>query len=952
MVRHGLITIALTDVTDADYVVTTTSTAQAIKLKVRDQVVPVVSITSEQNNLSIIEGNSFTIRLTSVPAPVSDIAIELAITEGTTGHFNRLSQNSPVTLFDTGVTDITVFTNSTTTRELGQLGIAIVSNDITVYKMSTTAGSVSVGVKDAIKSVITISSNQNNGVVNEGDSFSFRLSANPVPLEAIMVDLTATDSGTGHLGVLSDPTPVEIGTSGTTDVSVSTISDAINVRHGLIDIVLDDIVSQDYKLTTNTSEKAIQVKIKDLVKPVISISSTRDGQIITEGDSFSFSLEASFAPVVPISVDLAVSDGELGHIKGLTPSAPITITDTNPVRVTLTTNDTTTAEQGQIQVMINEGDRSNYTAATLAKDIQVKIKDTVKPVVSITSTHDNGAVTEGISFSVTFSAIPAPITPIMVDITGTNSDTNHLGTLVNQVEIDTSGTKSITVPTLIEANEVRHGNINISLDEVTNASYEITTTLAEQEINVIIRDQVTPVVSITSAHHNKSIIEGETFNFRLEAKPTPIDDILVELELTTGTTGHFNRLSQSSPVTMTNSGVVDLTVYTNSTTTRQLGEIGIAVVSNDATIYGKSSSAGVISVGIKDAIKSVISISSVKHNDFVTEGDSFGFRLTATPVPLAPIFVDVTATDSGTGHLGLLSDASPVEIGTGGVADVSVATIAANASIEHGVIDISVDEMVNQDYEVTTITANKAVQVKIKDNVNPVISISSTYNDQIITEGGDFEFNVQASFAPVAPISIALDVGDGGLGHFNYLSPTAPISINGADPVTVTLSTNNTSSTEQGQIEVSINEGDGSDYTASTSTHSIQVKIRDSVNPVISITSTQNNQIISEGADFEFSLEASFAPIAPISVALDISDRGLGHFNNLVPTAPISISGTDPVTVTLSTNNTTSTEQGQIEVSIDEGDGSDYTASTSTHSIQVKIRDSDNPVISIYFYPK
>ena len=667
LVRHGLITIALTEVSDADYVVTTTSTAQAIELKIRDQVVPVVSITSEQNNLSIIEGNSFTIRLTSVPAPVSDIAIELAIAEGTTGHFNRLSQNSPVTLSDTGVTDLTVFTNSTTTRELGQLGIAIISNDITVYKKSTTAGSVSVGVKDAIKSVITISSNQNNGVVNEGDSFSFRLSANPVPLEAIMVDISATDSGTGHLGVLSDPTPVEIGTSGTADVSVSTISDPINVRHGLIDIVLDEVVSQDYKLTTNTSEKAIQVKIKDLVKPVISISSTKDGQIITEGGSFSFSLEASFAPVVPISIDLAVSDGELGHIKDLTPSAPITITDTNPVQVTLTTNDTTTAEQGQIQVMIDEGDRSNYIAATLTKDIKVKIKDTVKPVVSITSTHDNGAVTEGVSFSVTFSAIPAPITPIMVDITGTNSDTTHLDTLVDQVEIGTSGTKSITVSTLIEANEERHGNINISLDEVTNVAYDITTTLAEQEINVIIRDQVTPVVSITSVHHNKSIIEGETFNFRLEAKPTPVDDILVELELTTGTTGHFNRLSQSSPVTMTNSGVVDLTVYTNSTTIRELGEIDIAVVSNDATIYGKSSSAGVISVGIKDAIKSVVSISSIKHNGIVTEGDSFNFRLTATPAPLTPFFIDVTAADSGTGHLGLLSDASPVEIGTGGI---------------------------------------------------------------------------------------------------------------------------------------------------------------------------------------------------------------------------------------------------------------------------------------------
>ena len=45
--------------------------------------------------------------------------------------------------------------------------------------------------------------------------------------------------------------------------------------------------------------------------------------------------------------------------------------------------------------------------------------------------------------------------------------------------------------------------------------------------------------------------------FRLEASPTPIDEIAVDLEITEGTTGHFNRLSQSSPVTISDSGVVD-----------------------------------------------------------------------------------------------------------------------------------------------------------------------------------------------------------------------------------------------------------------------------------------------------------------------------------------------------------------------------------------------------------
>ena len=318
---------------------------------------------------------------------------------------------------------------------MGQLGIAVVSRDEAIYGKSSTAGSINVGIKDAIKSVISISSTKHDGVVNEGDSFDFRLTATPVPLEPIIVQLTGSDSGTGHLGVLSDPDPVEIDTSGIADFTVTTIADPINIRHGLINVVLDEVVNQDYEISSEFANKVIQVKIKDSVNPVVSISSLQDDQIISEGGSFEFSLEASFAPVIPILVDLDISDGGLGHVKTLNPLAPITITGTDPVNVTLSTNNTNAAEQGQIQVEINEGDRSNYTASTSANSIQVKIKDSVKPVVSMTSIQNNGIVTEGISFGVTLSSNPPPISPILVEITGTDNGTSHLGTLSSQVEI-------------------------------------------------------------------------------------------------------------------------------------------------------------------------------------------------------------------------------------------------------------------------------------------------------------------------------------------------------------------------------------------------------------------------------------------------------------------------------------------------------------------------------------
>ena len=456
-VAHGEVNIAINVASNAYYKSAEADSDRTLSVTIKDSQAPVVSITSNKHNSSVVEGETFTFRLEAVPPPIGDIAVELTISQGTTGHFNRLSQSSPVTINNTGVADVTVHTNSTTTRELGQLGFTVVSRDATVYDKSSTTGAISVGIKDAMKSMISISSTKNNGIVNEGESFSFRLSANPVPLESIMVDLTAADLGTGHLGQLSDPDPVEIGTSGTADVTVTTIADNVNIRHGVINVTLDAVTSPDYEVSPTTADQAIQVKIKDLVPPVISISSLKNGQIITEGGSFAFSLVASFAPVIPIAVDLDISDGELGHFNSVSPTEPLSISGTDPVNVTLSTNNTTTAVQGQIQVAINEGDRTNYTASTSAKSIQIKIKDTVKPVISISTIQNIDIVTEGQSFKFKLTSTPAPISPIMVDITGADGGTNHLGPLVDQIEIGTSGSQTTTVTTLADTKLVQHG---------------------------------------------------------------------------------------------------------------------------------------------------------------------------------------------------------------------------------------------------------------------------------------------------------------------------------------------------------------------------------------------------------------------------------------------------------------------------------------------------------------
>ena len=65
-------------------------------------------------------------------------------------------------------------------------------------------------------------------------------------------------------------------------------------------------------------------------------------------------------------------------------------------------------------------------------------------------TKPNNIVTEGSPFNFTLTSIPAPIAPILIDISATDGGTSHLGSIANQVEIGTGGTKSVTVPTLAD----------------------------------------------------------------------------------------------------------------------------------------------------------------------------------------------------------------------------------------------------------------------------------------------------------------------------------------------------------------------------------------------------------------------------------------------------------------------------------------------------------------------
>ena len=899
--RHGEIKVSLDDGTFTDYAITSSTSQKIVQVKIEDQITPDITIFSSKDDSHVTEGESFKFLVEADIVPLTSISVKLEISDNSSGHYKSITPTAPIAIHNVGSVEVTLETNNTTTEAHSAIDVSIDTTNVTTYTAATSNTSITVGIEDSVKPEVSIASTQHDGILTEGGSFTFTLTADPVPYSAIMVDIIAVDSGTSHLTSLTGldssvisvaadgSAQVEIGTGGTAQVTVATTNDTVNVRHGVIDISLDSVTDAAYTIVadpvdeTDTHLNAIQVKIKDTVKPVVSISTNNSK--VSEGTSFTFSLSASPAPIAPISVDITAAElVTTGHLSSLT------------------------------------GPDSN--AITVAPD---------------------GAA---------------------------------------EVEIGTSGSVDVVVATTNDTTHKRHGEIKVSLDDGTFTDYAITTSTSQRVAQTKVEDLIAPDISISSTKDDSHITEGGSFKFLVEADIVPLTAISIELDIEDNS-DHYKSIVPTAPIAMLNVSSVEVSMSTINTNSVEHGEIEITIDAPDTNKYSASRTNDSITVGIKDSVKPVISISSIKNNGLVTEGGSFTFTLTADPAPFSPILVDITAVDAGTGHLGTLtnSDSSTitveadgsaqVEIGTGGTANVTVTTLNDTTNIRHGVIDVSLDDDVTDaDYEVATDPESEedeislsAIQVKIKDKTAPVISISAVKNVQSITEGGSFVFRIEANLIPLTPISVKLDIDDEDLGHYLLTAPSGPIPMHNVQSVDVSLITTNTPTVEHGEIEVSIDDANTTAYSASTMHDSVTVGIKDSAKPVVSISSSKNNDRVKEGTEFTFRLTAEPAPYSPIMVNILAEETVVGHLGTSF-TGPNSSTiavasdgsaqvelGSDGFTdITVNVlNDTTNQRHGEINVSLKEVNNAEYEVivDSTKKAIGVEIEDAKAPIISI-----
>ena len=205
-----------------------------------------------------------------------------------------------------------------------------------------------------------------------------------------------------------------------------------------------------------------------------------------------------------------------------------------------------------------------------------------------------------------------------------------------------------------------------------------------------------------------------------------------------------------------------------------------------------------------------------------------------------------------------------------------------------------------------------------------------------ITEGGNATFTLTASPAPAASLDVnvsPLQSGDWGI---STAKQTVTIPTTGSATLTL-ATTNDTIDEADGSVTATIISGTG--YTASTSNGSATVQVSDDDVPELSIAA---GPAVTEANDATFTVTATPAPHAPLSVSVTITASG-GFASPGAQTITIPTSGTTTLTVATIGDNLDEPD-GSVTATLAAGTG--YTLSSSS-TATVNVSDDDDPEVSI-----
>lgn len=870
----------------------------------QDNDVPVVNIAA---GAAIAEGETANFSLTANPKPAAPLSVSLTVEDGQFAANGQLGRRS-----------VTIGTDGNGTLRVGTAKDAVDEDDgfITVtinpgadYLVGASA-SARVGVSDggAQTPTVTLSA---PSAIDEGDTATFTIRANPAPTGAIDITVNLAESGSfAATGEINQRT-VTVGTDGVGTFTVATENDRTVEADGTITASIAN--GSGYLIGAPGSAT---VTVRDATLRV-SISA---GPSITEGGTASFTLTAHPRPSQSFDVTVAVNESGSFTDSGEIGSRTVTIgTDGKGALTVATTDDATLEADGTITATVSPG--SGYGVGSPAR-ASVSVVDAT-PRVNIAS---GGAIIEGDSAIFTLKADPKPSTTIHVDVNVSESGGFLAGgeSGTRSVSIDTSGTGTLAVATEDDDVDERQGTITVHVkDGQTPASYGVG---SPGSASVRVNDNDGGSLNLAQLSVGDAEVQENArkdggrnwleFPVTLDRASDARATFEVRGTTETATTApategedyevlHANHLSVTFYSGRTK-GTVRVLILDDDKFEEKPETFELVVVEISGAEIADGKAVGTILPDPWDAPRGtpVVTISGSRA---VTEGSNAYFTLNVEPAPEEDLVVSLHVYDDPISDFLASSSEGPRTVTVQGVSDrifawrgflrqnVDIETVDDDEREADGSIRVLVesdpDPDANGTYAPGTQDYEASVEVKDNERKVPVITI---VGGRPVTEGGDASFTVIADPAPEVDLTVTVTVYDDQASDFvdGAQEGTRTVTIRGVDERAFFERPTTSEILKVSTVDDDIREADGSvrvvvesdpdgeaggDYLVTEQPYEASVAVNDNERGVPTVT-IAGGEAVSEGDPATFTLKADPATEHDLTVTVTVYDDATSDF--------------------------------------------------------------------------
>ncbi|MCY3787056.1 MAG: hypothetical protein OXG47_10095, partial [bacterium] len=695
--------------------------------------------------------------------------------------------------------------------------------------------------------------------ITEGGDAAFTVTVEPAPSPAIFVNVNVADSG-DFAKSGTGTRRVRVGPHGSAGFAVPTDDDGTEEPDGTFTATIQ--AGEGY--APSATEASATVAVADDDPTVVSITAGPD---IAEGGDATFTLTASPAPDAAITVNVTVVDNGDFAGDGEDGARAVTVGRSGTATLTVKTKDDEGVDEpnGTLTATVNAG--TGYEPSGTHASASVAVADNDEPLVPVVSVAPGQPVDEGGDVVFTFTASPAPDAAIAVnvEVTERGGFAEDGDTGAKTVDIDTSGTATLTVGTVGDTGDEPNGSVTATVKDGTGYAPSGT----EASATVAVRDDDDPPV--VRIEPGADVAEGGDATFTLTAYPPPGAAITVHLNVTES--GDFVASGQP---------------YQRTAVIGASGTATLAVGTDDDDVDEDS---GTITAEVRPSAGGRYTPSGTRGSASVAVSDN-----DASPAASFAAAASQVDEDAGTVHVrvGLSHpSASALElaytVGGGATAgddytiansgSVTLAALATSATIPVAIIDDADEEPAET--VVLTLTGGTGYTLGGRAAHTLTIAASDTTPAVTITggdpvdEGVDAAFTVSADPAPADDLKVNLGIADAPAGS-DFVAPgdeggkTVTIPA-GATSATYNVATVPDETDEpEGPVTATLKAGEG--YVLGTPA-SAQVTVRDDDDPKSEVSVTAG-AAVDEGGDAAFTVTATPAPTKPLEVTLYIVQEG------------------------------------------------------------------------------